>query len=116
MLEINDEELRAIDKVHHELQDKYSRRPWTGDITQMISIKNDITDRFHRLGFRVEVAIKQNQFTGLVTPEVEFIGRTDRALEETLKKETDWERREYDLRKTSVDELKKSSQNTHLLE
>lgn len=115
-LEINDEELRKINKVHADLQTRYTGRCLMGDISAMIGLKANIKEEFHKIGFEVNVTLKNDPVHDCVIPDVEFVGRTDKKLEEYLKTETDWERREYDLKKTSVEELKKTSANIQLLE
>ena len=112
VIDLNDDELRAVTRIQQEVQARYLGKMPSMQV--FAAMENELKTRMAEAGF--EVSVLFIPYGEMVVPQVTFIGRTDKQLERLIQTATDFERKTWDAQHTSTKELVEEGIDLDLLE
>lgn len=113
VIDVQVDEAKRLAILQKEINAKFAGSP--KDILVWAKLRDELTYRAAELGFRVELSL-DSDVNGNWIPICNIIGRTDKRLERILAEEgPDLERKSYDARRTSAEELESQGVDTGIL-
>lgn len=111
-IELNDDEIIKIGKLHNELMHRFFQKKFDV-VTDSLFIREMFRTEFDKIGYAVDVSLERmtDDFgcpTDYWQPVLDIIGRSGvvgEAYDKAILTETDWERKQYDAKKHTVEEL-----------
>lgn len=120
-IELNDDEIMKVAKASALVQERLSGKSYKpDDFVGNMALKQWVAETFATVG-GVEVIVKMveqkvktsdSTFQSIYVPDIDIVGRIGtqgERIDEYIKTETDWERKEWDAKHHTVEELNKKT-------
>lgn len=112
LIDLSVDEVKAVTALQNKIQSQYMWR--TNNLKTAFDLRDRLRDGMAQLGFEVDITPPTG--TGNYIPVCTIKGRTDKHLQAIMNEQgADIERKAWDLKRESQDELKAQGVNTDIL-